>query len=165
MITQERLHELLDYNPDTGVFIWMVDFNHIKAGSIAGYVHRERNKEYRTIRIAGKDYKAHRLAWIFVHGCWPKKQIDHINGDKGDNRLVNLREASNGQNKANSGLSKANTSGYKGVSRQSYRRGWRAQIKKNGKSRYIGGYDTPEEAHAAYCIEAEKLHGQFARTA
>jgi len=115
------------------------------------------------IGIDGHTYYAHRLAWLYVHGRWPKDKIDHHNTDKLTNRFSNLREASNSQNQMNQRLSAANTSGYKGV----YRKGdkYIAQLKKDGKHHYLGIHETPEAASAAYALAAKELFGEFARLA
>ena len=90
MITQEELKELLDYNPETGLFTWNV-YNNIKNKTTAGTF----NDGYIQIKIKQKIYQAHRLAWLYVYGEWPKGQIDHINGIRDDNRIENLRDVTN----------------------------------------------------------------------
>ena len=106
--------------------------------------------------------KAHRLAWFFVYGEWPQKQIDHINGNKSDNRISNLRLATASQNLSNKGITKSNTSGYKGVSFNRTKKKWMASIKVNKKSINLGYFLTPEEASEAYKAAAIKHHGEFA---
>lgn len=160
MITQDELKEVLDYNPDTGVFTWKKTVNsRVKAGDVAGY----KNKlGYITIKIKGKPYKAHRLAYLYMTGNFPENFIDHINQIKDDNRWTNLRDATYSQNNSNKVKQKNNTSGYKGVVR--YRNKWRATIKYMYKNIHIGYYATPQEAAEAYKKKAIELMGDFAYT-
>lgn len=98
MINQKRLKEVLDYDPATGVFTWRVELNaRGKVGDPAGC----NSWGYRVIRIDGRLYGAHRLVWLYVHGRWPDAMIDHVNGDRSDNRIENLREANSVQNAHN----------------------------------------------------------------
>lgn len=152
--TRERLKELLDYNPETGVFTW------VNAGKIAG---SPCGFGYRAIRCLGGRYYSHRLAWFYVRGAWPKNQIDHINGNKSDNRIANLREATHKENLWNSAKHKDNKSGLKGVSLHAQSGRWQTQIYINGRSRFLGLHDSPAAAHKAYCDAANQLHGKFAR--
>lgn len=155
------LTSILDYNPETGIFVWKMPRPKIQVGSIAGHI-RKGKKPYVHIMIDGKDYSAHRLAWFYVHGIWPNEHIDHINGNHSDNRLVNLREATRSQNKANS--ISTNKTGFKGVRFLPWVKNgkqWMAQITFNKKVTYLGSFYTPEEAHWAYCDAAEQLHGEF----
>ena len=147
----------LDYDPLTGDFTWRVTVNgRAKAGTIAGC----KSNEYWAIRVAGKLHLAHRLAWFYVHGEWPK-QIDHINGIGSDNRIANLRLATPAQNAANMKRVKTNTTGFKGVS---FKKGkWRANIKHAGRAIQIGTFASPEEAHAAYIAASRQFFGEFAR--
>lgn len=169
MITQELLQELLDYDPDTGVFTWLRrpgndrctnSWNARYAGNRAGLVNA---RGYRMIRIGGPQYRAHRLAWLYVHGEWPADQIDHINGVSDDNRIANLREATNSENCRNKGKMPNNTSGFKGVYWNKNTRKWLAGIRVSLKFIPLGYYDCPKEAAAAYAVAAAKYHGEFAR--
>ena len=160
-LTRERLKELLDYDPETGVFRWRVSRgNKIPAGSLAGCLGGDR---YWHICIDYKIYAAHRLIWLYHKGVWPKDQIDHINGDRLDNRVVNLREANNQQNHMNIGITRANTSGVRGVSQDRPGGKWRAQIVVQGRQRLLGYFQLKEEAKAAYDAMAEKHFGEFRR--
>jgi hypothetical protein len=162
-LTAERLRELLHYDPATGVFRWRVRTSSRRAaGDIAGTAH---NAGYWQIRVAGEVHLAHRLAWLYMTGAWPKDQIDHRNTDRADNRRENLREASRRQNQANKPLQKNNTSGFKGVSFSKTSGRWLAQIRRGPKAIPLGLFDTPEDAHAAYVRAAEREFGEFARAA
>lgn len=109
-------------------------------------------------------YYAHRLAWFYQTGGWPKDEIDHKNGIPSDNRWKNLREATRSNQLHNTRMRSDNTSGYKGVCWAKKEGRWLASITLHGKSKFIGYYETPKKAHAAYCAAAKRLHGEFART-
>ena len=157
MITQERLKHVLNYDPETGIFTWLgiIKYN-VTKGSKAGCA----GSHYHHIGIDRANYYAHRLAWLFVTGRWPKKQIDHINGDGFDNRIKNLRESTHYENMRNRKKSKKTKTGFKGVVFEGNR--FAAQIGYNHSVIYIGSYGTPEEAHKAYCKKADELFGEFA---
>jgi len=104
---------------------------------------------------------AHRLAWLYVTGSFPKHQIDHINMVKSDNSFLNLREATRSENGANRKKYSNNTSGYKGVSRNTPNGRWKARIRKNGAGIHLGLFDTAKEAHIAYCSAAKNIHGEY----
>ena len=154
-LTAERLRELLDYDQETGVFTRKVKLcNRVKVGDVAGYLNR---KGYIHIRVDGRSHKAHRLAWLYVHGVWPQSGIDHINGIKDDNRIINLREATHSDNQQNLRKPHAdNKIGLLGVSRSQGK--FKAQINVDGKVRTIGRFHTPEAAHAAYLEAKRQLH-------
>lgn len=155
MLTQERLKELLDYDPDTGAFTWKVNRTAgIKVGDIAG----TNNQGYIMIRVDGKKYSAHRLAWLYVYGCWPTNEIDHINRVRGDNRSCNLREVTKQENGWNQSMYKSNKSGFTGVHWSQKESCWVAQIQKRGSKMTLGRYDTPEEANAAYVRAKAEYH-------
>jgi hypothetical protein len=158
--TVERLRELLDYDPLTGVFIWLVSpSRNTPAGSVAG----ANSEGYRLIRVDGGRYKGHQLAWLYMTGEWPPSRIDHEDTNRGNNIWTNLRLATNSQNKANMGKRADNTSGFKGVRWYPTTRKWAAQIGHQGKTKNLGYFTTPEQAHAAYCSAAQRLFGEFAR--
>ena len=158
--TYERVREVFAYDPETATVTWLVaTSNRVKVGDRAGSLNNG-GDGYRRICIDGRGYLEHRLIWRWMTGSWPAAQIDHINGDRSDNRWANLREATNAQNLANRGANKNNTSGFKGVSR--FRQRWQASITKDGRQIH-SVYDTPEAAHAAYVAAANELHGEFAR--
>ena len=131
----QELSEWLAYSPETGEFTWLKTSGKGYAGRIAGTRHA---KGYITISVRGRMMLAHRVAWLFVNGKWPSQQIDHVNGDKADNRIANLREATNAQNHCNRGPQKNNTSGVKGVYWFKPNRQWKAQIQVGGKQITLG---------------------------
>lgn len=165
MTTQERVKQCLHYNAETGSFIWLVaNSSHPAAGSIAGGL---TSTGYWRIALDGRRYKAHRLAWLYMIGEWPRAQIDHINGDRLDNRWINLREASQIQNSANMRTRDSNLIGIKGVSLYRGIRGdkYRAHIFIRGKTIYLGSFDSAHEAATVYVRAAEAEWGQYARAA
>jgi len=163
MLTQARLKELLTYDPESGVLHWRVFRNcNARAGQIAGYVNPD---GYRRVNIDRHLYVAHRLAWLYVHGTFPPEDTDHVNRDRGDNRIVNLRLASRSQNLFNRTKQRDNTSGFKGVTWAADRGRWQAQCKRGGKNHFLGYFDDAAVAHAAYVAAAARLHGEFARAA
>lgn len=160
-LTADELRRLLSYDPETGVFVWRVARrNGRKPGDVAGTHDYE---GYRIISVNGRRYKAHRAAWLYVHGEWPIGAIDHIDCDKTNNAIANLRQVTPSQNQHNQGKRRTNTSGYKGVHRPRFGTKWMAQIWVNGRGRVLGHFDTAEEAAAAYAEAARRLHGDFAK--
>lgn len=155
MVAQSRLKELLHYDPETGVVTWRATRGGVRAGTVAGSTN---HNGYLQIGVDGRDYLVHRLVWLYVHGDWPKHQIDHINGVRADNRIANLREATNAENNQNLAIRPHNTSGFMGACWDSERRKWLAQIRADGKRKYLGRFDTPEVAHAAYLSAKSELH-------
>ena len=158
-LTQERLKEVIDYSPILGLFWHIKARGGVKVGDVAG---SKDNKGYIRIGIDGRLHKAHRLAWLYVHGEWPPDQIDHENNDTSDNRLFNLRLASNGQNRANS--RKKTSSIYKGVRWRAQSRKWHTQIGKDGQNHHVGLFDSPVDAARAYDAKAIELFGEYAKT-
>lgn len=156
-MTQTRLKEVLHYNPLTGIFTWRVSRSKAKAGNPAGSIE---NTGYLSIGIDGARYGAHRLAWLYEYGTMPEQEIDHINRLRTDNRIENLRESTVAENIYNRGVSRRNTSGYKGVTRSLNR--WMAMIKVAGKSMYLGTFTTRQEAAQAYNKAARQYFGDFA---
>jgi hypothetical protein len=142
----------LNYDQNTGIFTW------ISSGKEAGYT----DGRYRLIGFGGKRYKAHRLAWFYMTGLWPSDHIDHKNQVKLDNRFLNLRIATDSENKCNIGLTAKNKSGYKGVSWESTCNKWRAQICVNKNIKYLGVFKDKKLASEAYKSAAVKYHGEFA---
>ena len=158
ILTHERLKELLHYDADTGVFTRLKSREKRYIGVIKPTV---ATNGYIVISLLGKLYAAHRIAWCLVYGDWPKSHLDHINRQRADNRLSNLREATNTENLQNMGLMSNNTSGYKGVSYQKHRRKWQCHISTGSKRVFLGLYTTAKEASLAYESAAKLHHGVF----
>lgn len=157
-LTQARLKEVLHYDKRTGVFTWRVDVgNQVQAGTRAGC--RATQKDHTTIRIRvdGKLYLAHRLAWLWVRGQWPPKQVDHEDRNPSNNAWGNLRLATNKQNMENTCVRSGSKSGVVGVSWDSGKGRWHAQIGHNGEVVHLGHYVELEPAIAARKA-AEKLY-------
>lgn len=153
-ITQERLHELLEYEAETGLFLWRQAHRGTAKGSVAGHV---TPRGYRRIRLDGRAYPAGPLAWFYVHGEWPKETIDHINRVRHDDRISNLRPATLRQQRANT-MPTPGRSLPRGVT---IRRGvYIARIDTNGETRRLGRFATAEEAYAAYCAAAKEVFGE-----
>jgi len=153
----------LDYNSETGEFRWTRTLNpRVKSGMVAGMIN---DSGYRTISINSRHRRAHRLAWLIMTGSWPEYDVDHINGDRDDNRWCNLRHATRSQNMQNGKLRLNNVSGVKGVAYNKRRKTWHAAIKIDGVNKYLGRYSSPDEAKAAYDKAANDYFGEFARSA
>ena len=143
MITQEELKYYLDYNPDTGVFVWAISPNNsVKVEDIAGYL----NGDYICIQFKRKMYKAHRLAWLFTYGYCPEYEVDHRDGIGTHNWISNLREATHTCNMQNKCLDSRNVSGFPGVSYYAKTDQWRAKIQLHGKVIPLGYYACSLEA-------------------
>jgi hypothetical protein len=151
MITQEQLKEKLIYFSKEGYFI------RLPLGNVAGY----NENGYVKLKIKGKAYFAHRLAWLYMTGEMPKNCIDHINGIKHDNRFSNLRECTRQQNNLNVPLKANNKSGYKGVSWFKPMKKWRATGYLNKKSIHLGYFTNPEDAHNEYKKFIDEHHKEF----
>lgn len=162
MIQRNRLMELMSYDPATGQFVWLIGRrNHRPAGSEAGY---RRKDGYIVLVIEGKHYLAHRIAWFYMTGRWPMADIDHKDGDPSNNCFSNLREANRSQNTANSRLSDANTSGFKGVSFNRRLGKWEAYITKNRRRRKLGYFTKKSEAVKVRRAAEAAMFGEFVRT-
>jgi hypothetical protein len=171
--SQSRLRELFDYDAAAGALIWrprpLSDFKNHQAcnacntrfaGKVAGSINKV--KGYRNIRIGCAQYRAHRLVYAWHHGaCSADLQIDHINGNRLDNRIENLRLATHAQNNQNVSKRRNNTSDFKGVSLHQQSRKFRAQICINGRKKHLGIFATAQEAGHAYAQAAAQLHGDF----
>ena len=176
MITQERLKELLHYDPETGCFTWkhrdglvgkQKTWNIRWAGKPAGNLNKVLG--YVMVYADGKNYLCHRLAWLYVHGEIPGDEIDHIDGNRANNVLSNLRPATRKQNAANSKMRVDNKTGLKGVfyhrNRSHQNKPWQSRIKVNCRNVSLGYFNTKEAAYEAYVSAAEALRGEFARAA
>ena len=155
-ITVETLRTLLAYDPETGEFRWRVNRKGIKMGDVVGCVN---SSGYTRIKINGMEFMAHRLAWLYTHGMWPDHQIDHINGDKRDNRIKNLRDVSRSVNLQNQTRARRGSiSGLLGVSWHKHKEHWEAKIMIDKRSQHLGYFSSPEAAHAAYLAAKLRLH-------
>lgn len=151
----------LSYDPSTGEFRWKKSIrNGHGDGTIAGCLHRS---GYMLISVSRIKFPSQRLAWLFHTGEWPKDHIDHINMEKADNRICNLREATYSQNAFNIPKPPCNTSGFKGVSWSTRSQKYRAQITAYGRRHYLGLFDDAAIAHEAYKAASARLHGEFSR--
>lgn len=153
-LTAERLREILHYDPETGVFTWLVRCGHAQPGTVAGGVDYT---GYNYIKINARRYGSQRLAWLHVYGNWPADSVDHINGAKADNRIANLRDVPRRINLQNQSRPHANNkSGFLGVHKTGQK--WAAQVRHKGVAHHLGRYATPEAAYAAYLTAKRRLH-------
>lgn len=160
MITQERLKQLLVYNEEQGEFIWKVKpHKGILINTIAGSKH---NKGYRHIRVDNKLYLTHRLVWLYIFGYFPK-EIDHINGNKEDNRLINLREATRAQNMQNTERVRKTVSGERGVTWVKKLKKWLVRVQIDKKRINIGYFEDLELAILVSQEAKRKYYGEFYR--
>lgn len=154
MLTQAELKELLTYDPATGVIVWRVarrDRIGEKAGALNSFGHRQ-------IRLNGKLYLAHRLAWLYLHGEWPETNIDHINGVPDDNRIDNLRLATSKQNQENVKLRVDNASGCRGVNWNHREHKWVARVQHHKQRIHVGKFDLLKDAIAAVKEARDQLY-------
>lgn len=157
-LSQCELHDALIYDSDSGIFYWKKKGLGMREGSPAG---TKTKKDYIRIRIKGRDYLAHRLAWLYVNGEMPPKQIDHINNKRDDNRISNLRCATSNENARNALMRADNTSGVKGVCFDKIRRKWVARVGINGENKQVGYFDSILEADMAIRKFREANHVNF----
>jgi hypothetical protein len=150
MMDAQYIKSILHYDPLTGIFVWIKTLSVSgQSGNVAGSI---KNTGHREIQIGKRKYKAHRLAWLYMTGSWPELELDHINGNPSDNRMVNLREVShrvNGQNRPEHRAGKLLGATYNKKAKK-----WYSQIMTDGKIRHIGSFDTEIEASKAYLKEA-----------
>lgn len=144
-LNAERLRELLNYDPETGIVSWKIDRARIKAGTPAG---GPNDQGYILLRVDGHAIRAHRVAWAVMTGEFPEHQIDHINRIRSDNRWINLREATHSENHQNLVVRKDCRHGFRGIELHSSGL-WKARLSINKKRIILGYYKTPEEAYAA----------------
>lgn len=160
-LTQARVRELFDYRDD-GQLLWKIRLG--GKGVIGSAAGSKTKHGYIHIRLSGKTYKAHRLVFLWHHGHIPD-WLDHVNMDRSDNRIENLRETDGSTNQANRRVRPDNESGLKGVNFMPRQNKWQARITSDRKQIYLGLFATKEEAHAAYMDAARNLFGAFARSA
>lgn len=154
-LTAARLRELLSYDPETGLFRWKINQRPERAKDPAGTINKRLG--YVVIQVGGKLRYAHRLAWLYCTGAWPAGSIDHINGDKADNRRANLRDVSHAVNCANQHRAQGRA-GMLGAVWTERTKNWRGVITRDDKQVHLGYFATPEEAHAAYLEAKRRLH-------
>jgi hypothetical protein len=158
-LTQEYLKSILDYDLDTGIFTWKVSkANRTKVGDVAGWSYNG----YREIEINNKAYKAHRLAWLYVYGEMPKNLVDHIDGNRSNNKISNLREATYQENSENYKTPKTNKSGVKNVSWYKSLNKWVVSISIRKTKKTVGYYDDLELAELVAIEARNKYRGEFA---
>lgn len=166
-IPVEVLKERLNYDSESGVLTWKTTNRYLgwdKVGTVAGHEHKVNAKSgatYLVVKIDGDTVMAHRAAWALYYGEYPELCVDHINCDKKDNRIVNLRLATLSEQQQNKPTPKNNTSGYKGVTWNEKRGEWLVRIMVEGKRKHIGWFKTAEEGFAKYCEVGKSLHGDF----
>jgi len=161
MITQDELKHKLHYNPDTGIFTWINPIKKTNIGKVAGCTMAN---GYSYIKINKKLYLSHRLAWIYINGE-VTKELDHINNNRSDNKISNLRIASKFQNQCNKKVNKNNIYGIKGITLHSKCNKFQARIGLNNKTIYVGLYDDFFEACCSIISVRNKLHGKFFKNA
>lgn len=155
-LCQQKLKEVLSYNPDTGIFLWLIDRPRASAGAEAGYI---TGNGYMRVQIARKSYALHRLVFLYTYGAMPSDEVDHINRNRQDNRLVNLRLVTKRQNLRNKSAYRNSALGLVGVCQRGSR--FRAYINREGKRVNLGTFDTSEQASQAYFDAKRLLHPEY----
>jgi len=165
-LTPARLREVLHYDSKYGEFWWLVRCGNYKAlDRAAAGSNLTGEQRYVYVRIDGYSYAAHRLAWLYYYGEWPKVALDHINGNRRDNRIENLREATSAQNNWNRSTPRDNTSGHKGVYWDKHMGAWRVLIHVNYKKIYVGCSHNLGEAVEMRAAAERKYYGEFSKAA
>ena len=163
-LTQAELKEVLRYEPRTGKFFWAKSMPpRGRVGQEAGWVAPYATGKRIKIAIRGTEFPAHRLAWLYMTGEWPKQEIDHRDGDGTNNRWANLREATSSENLRNCPAPRTNTTGHKGTCFDKKTGKFIAGLRVNGRRMNLGSFETHEEAIRAYRAAARKHHGEFAK--
>ena len=168
ILTLDEFGQLLSFNPDTAIFTWrerplqfckdqsyQKRWNNKFANTIAGCLY---DNGYRYIHVTPNSYLEHRLVWLFSYGRWPSAGLDHIDGDRANNLISNLRSASHLENAQNQKVKKTNTSGFTGVQWCAKRSKWEASIVLNYKGIYLGAFDLKEDARDAYQKAKARYH-------
>lgn len=160
-----HIRDWLTYDPVSGAFMWAKARGRCRAGGFAGFLQTNNTKTHRyiAVRFEGREYAGHRLAWWFETGVWSDKHIDHRDRDSLDNRWENLREAEIHENQWNKAANSMSTTGLKGVTPRGDK--FIARIAVKNKRIYLGAFETPEAAYAAYTEAARTHHGEFSRVA
>jgi hypothetical protein len=165
-VSAAQLRNVLDYDQETGLFTWKYrpdtrkEVNSRFAGKPAGCITTfSRGKQYHTIRVNDVLYLSHRLAWLYVHGEWPDKEIDHVDGDGLNNKIANLRLATHTENMINKTKQRNSESGLKGISRHGHK--WRVRIKR-GSTQVLRAFSDLEEAKTWHAEMEKLIHGEFA---
>lgn len=154
-LTQVRLKELVHYDKNTGRMVWIKPTStRVKVGDVVG---SNDGRGYLQTSIDGQRYRVHRLAWLWIYGVLPTNHIDHIDRNRANNRITNLRDLPQALNNQNIGITNTNTSGFLGVSWSKAMKKWEARISINNKGKVLGYFDRPEEASNTYQL-AKKLH-------
>lgn len=154
-LTAERLRKVLEYDPETGIFTRATSFHNRYVGKEAGTLTMD---GYKSILINGKIYRAHRLAWLYTYDFFPELMLDHVNGDRSDNRIANLRMCGYSNNQENRSLSGSGAIKYLGVYFDKRRKKFISQITSQGVTKHLGSFATALEAHEAYLIAKKALH-------
>jgi hypothetical protein len=164
MLTREQILSVLDYYPDSGFFVWRVSRGKVRAGVVAGTIQtggggRSKDYKYLALKLFGKQYAAHRIAYYLMTGAWPSKdvQIDHKDGSTFNNAWSNLEAKTHTENQWNRTVQRNNRLGLRGVRPDGQR--FRASIQAHGKRVHLGCFETPEEAAAAYAQARKIYHG------
>jgi hypothetical protein len=159
-----KMEDYITYNPETGVMTWKkVLGNRTRAGAQCGA--NVDSKKYGRVCFDGRHYRAHRVAWALFYKELPPEQIDHINGNRLDNRIANLRAANNAENSRNAQRGKNNTSGVVGVTWHRAAKKWVAQLMFNRRTKYLGLFENIEDAAKARRQAELQYFGQFSKTA
>lgn len=160
-LTAETARKLLSYDVTTGILTWKIDR---KGGARAGQIAGHKTKEgYINVCVERVLYAAHQVIWLIVYGEWPEGILDHRDGDKSNNRIENLRQATHAENSRNQNLSRRSTSGVRGVVWNKAVRKWQAQIQIDGRTRYLGVFSEKSKAAEARASAERELFGDFGR--
>jgi hypothetical protein len=156
ILTLEQFKQILSYDPEDGTFTWLVNrHSRVRIGQAVGSPVGKRG--YLSTRIAGRNYYLHRIAWLWMTGQWPRATVDHIDGNRGNNRFKNLRDVSQAAQRQNIYRS-MRKDGLLGAHYDARDKVWVAQISVSGCYKRLGSFSTEKEAHAVYIAAKRKLH-------